>query len=180
MAFAQRDLSAFTPGEWTDTAAELRAFCNFPFGSFTHPRLPDHPLTTLDEWPTRTLTEADIRAAHRAFQKFLDVLVTDKWADTGDLSIGVSVHLTQDPEHPERSGVAVVGRTDSIVTKAMWGLMTLLTAYGGRLKQCPECHRFFVAPRTNQASCKTQCLSRKTTRAYRKKGGVNRERLQEG
>lgn len=167
VTFAQEDLDDFTPGKWTDTTAELRAFCNFPFGGFHAPRRAS--LLRIDEWPTRQLTEDDIRAVHREFQKFLAVLVVDKWADSGDLSIGITVHLTQDPEHPERSGVSVVGRTDSVVTKALWGLVTLLTAYGGQLRQCPECRRFFVASRTNRAFCGTRCASRKSTRAYRQR-----------
>jgi hypothetical protein len=56
----------------------------------------------------------------------------------------------------------------------MWSLVTLLTAYGDRLMQCPECRRFFVALRTNQAFCESRCASRKSTREYRKRkeGGV--------
>lgn len=167
--FAQEDLDAFTPGKWTDIAAELRAFCNFPFGTVAHPRRPEQPLANIDEWPTRGLTEDDVRAVHREYQKFLAVLVIDTWADTGDLTIGVTVYLTQDSEHPERSGVAVVGRTDNVVTKAMWSLVTLLTAYGDRLRQCPECRRFFVASRTNQEFCAYRCASRQSTRAYRQR-----------
>lgn len=181
--FAQQNLDDLTPGEWTDTAAQLRAFCNFPFAAVVHPHLPEHPLVNIDEWPTRGLTESDIRAVHREYQKFVEVLVIDKWADTGDLTIGVTVHLTQDPEYPERSKVSVVARTDDVVTKAMWALVTLLTAYGDRLRQCPECRQFFVASRTNQEFCAYRCASRKSTRAYRqrqdqpkrgRKGGTTR------
>jgi len=168
VTFAQRDLDTFTSGEWTDTATELRSFLNFPFGG-AHPRLPEHPLTNLDEWPTHAVAEADIRAVQQAFRNFIEVLVINKWADTGELSVGISVFLTQDPQHPGRSGVSVVARTDSIVTKALWALVTLLTAYGDRLRQCPECRRFFVAGRTNQAYCSNLCVSRKTTREYRKR-----------
>jgi hypothetical protein len=148
--FAQRELDTFTPGEWTGIAEELRAFLTFPFGR-AHARLPEHPLTTLDEWPSRAATEAHIRAVHRALKKFIEALVLDTWADTGKLRVGISVLLTPNPEEPTRSGVTVVAKTDSIVTKALWSLATLLTAYGDRLRQCPECQRFFVASRTHQA-----------------------------
>jgi hypothetical protein len=48
-------------------------------------------------------------------------------------------------------------------------LIQLLAAHGKLVETCPECGRWFVAGRTNQAYCSGRCVSRKTTRAHRER-----------
>lgn len=168
VSFAQQDLDALMPGEWTDTVAQLRAFCNFPFGR-ADARVSEYPFASLDEWPRRALIDDDLQNVQRAFRDFLEPLAVSQHSCTGELTIGVEVTLAEDPKHPERSRVLAVAISDNVVTQAMWSLVTLLTAYGDRLKQCPECRQFFVASRTNQEFCAYRCASRKSTRAYRQR-----------
>ncbi|MBI4380362.1 MAG: CGNR zinc finger domain-containing protein [candidate division NC10 bacterium] len=165
--FAQRDLTALTPGEWTDLLSALRTFITYPFPPIAH----HHPPRFIYSKGRPRLSQDEVREVQQAYQRFITRLVNKHNATTDELRVTVGAWFIPDRHHPERTVVGVTHSAENLVTDAMWGLFWLLAAHGPLLRQCPErtCRRIFVATRKNQAYCSTQCLSRQKTREYRKR-----------
>ncbi len=173
LEFAQRGMSNMSEGDWLNARYEVLVMTNSaPMVAFgqDHPELADVPQWT--DWgesaplPTVDKVSAIQTETHRLLQTFLD---------HNRLRVSVPSFHVQVERYPEP------GRKDALLSvdpgqgeEAAWGgwrvlIVSLLKNYGGALRRCPECGKFFHARRRTQAFDTRTCVNRATQRRWRER-----------
>ena len=180
LAFAQRDLSCLTVGDWENIRWELWAFTLIPFWKPAEARASQGRVYEAYDFAE----QADVISAQTKFGETLadlqhkgfsmigpvaEILIVP-WSRTEKgQTLRVALEELTPGEFPPPDSLYWPLSDFSTYAESRFGL--LIGQFGEYLQICPkkDCGRWFVANRSNQDYCSSRCQMRAATNRYRKK-----------
>lgn len=167
--FIQRDLDALTPSEWMVIAYEVAAF-----GEEANPGTDAIPTAAASGWSVQAIPHETLfyTLPSRKEAMHLQTLIRGHLEHLWEHGVApvtfsdLTLVVTMPGALHERRGSLLVA-TKPKTKEFEYRVAVLMAQYSGRIRQCQECHRIFLAIRSDQLFCTTRCQMRVATRKYR-------------
>ncbi|WP_455245915.1 hypothetical protein [Petrachloros mirabilis] len=168
--FIQLDLDALTPTEWMVIAYEVASFAEAD-SLETHPL----PVVVASGWSVQALPDEALQYTLPSRKEAMQLQRTIRGHFEHLWQHGVApikfpaltLIVTGAGAFHDRHGSLLVA-TKPKTKEFEYRVAVLLAHYAGRVRPCQECHRIFVAGRSDQLFCDPRCQMRVASRKWRK------------
>lgn len=170
LKFIQTDLESLTPSEWMVLAYEV--------ATFTEDDAPDRyslPVAASSGWAVQAIpgetiectlpTRKEATQLQESIRRFLEQFWENGVAPItfSDLTL---ILAGPGALHPRHSSLLIA--TKPKTKEFEYRVTMLLVRYGDQIRKCEECHRMFLAARSDQLFCDPRCQMRVASRKWRK------------